>query len=325
MTLTARLLAPCVGVLAMMTVGCQVSPDVLESYGSGAVPAASADNTTVDSAPGDSALSNSAPLDSAPLVSASMRYGKRDHQTLLVFAPTQPGPGDGRAIVYFHAGGWVDGSAKDVSALFVHQLARGYTVVSVNYGLAPEFRFPMPIVEAKAAVRFVQQHAEALGIDPTNLTVAGSSAGGHIAAMVAFTPGEFEPSSGTTQVQSLVTLAGIFDIELLARSTSPWGQLLAAQFMGCKVHECAASDVRSASPNTFDGITSPAVYLGQGMADDLVVPEQAQSLHRRLPTAPDVVLDLVDCGNTPQHCGHTIDLGVDLDQFHRWLDAQTAS
>ncbi|HEX5445420.1 MAG TPA: alpha/beta hydrolase, partial [Pirellulales bacterium] len=90
-----------------------------------------------------------------------------------------------RALVYFHGGGWVIGSIETHDGL-CRMLANraACTVVSVEYRLAPEHKFPAAAEDAYAAVRWAAEHAEELGADATRLAVGGDSAGGNLAAVV---------------------------------------------------------------------------------------------------------------------------------------------
>jgi acetyl esterase len=89
-------------------------------------------------------------------------------------------------LVYFHGGGWVVGSVA-VSDPFCRAVANasGCAVVSVEYRLAPEDRYPAAADDAYAATRWSAEHASDLGIDPSRIAVGGSSAGGNLAAVVA--------------------------------------------------------------------------------------------------------------------------------------------
>lgn len=97
-------------------------------------------------------------------------------------------PGLGRtapALVYFHGGGFVVGSVAShdgVCRLFAEQ-AR-CAVISVEYRLAPEHRFPAAPEDALAAFRGVVARAGELGIDPRRVAVGGDSAGGNLSAVV---------------------------------------------------------------------------------------------------------------------------------------------
>lgn len=88
-------------------------------------------------------------------------------------------------LVYFHGGGWVVGSVA-LSDPFCRALANasGCAVVSVEYRLAPEDRFPAAADDAYAATRWSADHASDLGVDASRIAVGGSSAGGNLAAVV---------------------------------------------------------------------------------------------------------------------------------------------
>ena len=89
-------------------------------------------------------------------------------------------------VVYFHGGGWVIGdiATHDTTC---QRLAAGVpaVVVSVDYRLAPEHCFPAAVDDCDAATAWVSAHAAELGGDATRLAVAGDSAGGNLAAVVA--------------------------------------------------------------------------------------------------------------------------------------------
>ena len=101
-----------------------------------------------------------------------------------IYAPvgTAPFP----VLVYFHGGGWVIGNL-DTHDGICRSLANrvGCLVVSVDYRLAPEHRFPAAPEDCYAATRWLAEHAGSLGGDKGRIAVGGDSAGGNLAAVVA--------------------------------------------------------------------------------------------------------------------------------------------
>ncbi len=89
-------------------------------------------------------------------------------------------------LVYFHGGGWLMGDL-DTHDTLCRELANGSgcAVVSVDYRMGPEHRFPAAVDDTLAAVYWVKQHAAELGVDATRIAVGGDSAGGNLAAVVA--------------------------------------------------------------------------------------------------------------------------------------------
>lgn len=89
------------------------------------------------------------------------------------------------ALVFFHGGGWIGGSVYTVENFckLIAELADA-VVFNVDYSLAPEKPFPNGLNDNYYAVKHVYDHAEAYGIDPEKISVAGDSAGGNYAAAV---------------------------------------------------------------------------------------------------------------------------------------------
>jgi acetyl esterase len=100
-----------------------------------------------------------------------------------VFVPQATGPLP--ILVHYHGGGWVIGDV-DGSENLCRAMANltPCIVVSVEYRLAPEAKFPAGLEDCYAATRWVAEHGAELGGDPTRLAVGGESAGGNLAAAV---------------------------------------------------------------------------------------------------------------------------------------------
>ncbi len=89
------------------------------------------------------------------------------------------------AVAYFHGGGWVQGDLETHHGLCA-RLAKhaGALVVSVDYRLAPEHKFPAAVEDCVAAYRWVRARGRGVGADPARVAVAGDSAGGNLSAVV---------------------------------------------------------------------------------------------------------------------------------------------
>jgi acetyl esterase/lipase len=102
----------------------------------------------------------------------------------LYVPPEAPPPAP--LVVYYHGGGHVEGDLEthDPTCRFLAREA-GVRMLAVDYRLAPEHPFPAAVEDAVAAYRHAAAHAADLGADPARIAVAGDSAGGNLAAVVA--------------------------------------------------------------------------------------------------------------------------------------------
>ncbi|HKV20536.1 MAG TPA: alpha/beta hydrolase [Mycobacterium sp.] len=118
------------------------------------------------------------------------------------------------AVVFAHGGGFVlcDLDSHDG---FCRAMARhtGSVVVSVDYRLAPEHRAPAAVEDVFAAFRWVADHSDDLGVDPSRIVVAGDSAGGNLAAVTALMCREQGPPTPAGQVLIYPAIEPFFDTE----------------------------------------------------------------------------------------------------------------
>ena len=88
-------------------------------------------------------------------------------------------------IVWVHGGGFVSGSKDHISNYLKILAGKGYTVVGVDYSLAPRKTYPTPLRQVNAALDHLVKHAQALHVDASRFVLAGDSAGAQISAQIA--------------------------------------------------------------------------------------------------------------------------------------------
>jgi len=125
-------------------------------------------------------------------------------------------------IVNIHGGGWAIGDKKDPNSVYRSKFlaANGYVVASINYRLLPDAPIEEQIEDVMAAVIWMKENAEQFGADPYRVGVTGGSAGGHLAAMVAwasddpfFTPTGMQDPQFDSDVLAAVIFYGAVDLE----------------------------------------------------------------------------------------------------------------
>jgi acetyl esterase/lipase len=187
-------------------------------------------------------------------------------------------------IVWIHGGGWTGGTRDAKREISVcSDLARnGYVVMSIDYLLSEKKQavWPTNLWDCKTAVRWLRKNAEHLGVNPGNIGVAGGSAGGHLAAMVALTtPGDGldpqEPFGDVScAVKCCVDLYGIADI----------GTYHDATMLG-KTFAEAPELYRAASPVTYVRSNSVPILICHGTADTTVSVKQSELFAEKLKQA----------------------------------------
>jgi acetyl esterase/lipase len=143
----------------------------------------------------------------------NLRYGTAGRRNLLDLYRHRSHPAGAPTLVHVHAGGFFSGRKSREARPLLHRLAgQGWVCISANYRLRPAATFPEHLIDLKKVLAWVREHGAAYGANPNEIFVAGSSAGGHLAAMAALTPNdpEFQPGfeSADTSVAAAITLYG---------------------------------------------------------------------------------------------------------------------
>jgi acetyl esterase/lipase len=217
-------------------------------------------------------------------------YGEADGQLLkLDFAkPTVCRGQSVPVIVYIHGGGWRSGTKSGAFDLNVVKMGfqLGFGVASIDYRLAPKFRFPVQINDCKLAVRFLRANAADFGIDPARIGAAGGSAGGHLASLLALTD-ERDGLEGpglegvSSRILAAVDEFGPADLTDAASLTSSEGMSMLVDFLGCDPFVCR-DRAWAASPVAYVGADDPPILIIHGDKDTLVPFRQSEIFAERL-------------------------------------------
>lgn len=132
-----------------------------------------------------------------------LRYGEGPRQTLDYF-PAPAGSATPGLLVYIHGGYWQELSTAESAFLAPAWHAAGFAHAVVGYTLAPLATVPAIVAECRVALAWLHAHAEALGFDPAQVVIAGSSAGGYLAAACA--------DRSLVPVRGIVPVSGVFDV-----------------------------------------------------------------------------------------------------------------
>jgi acetyl esterase/lipase len=187
-------------------------------------------------------------------------------------------------IVWVHGGAFRTGSKESCPALPF--LQEGYAVASINYRLSQQAVFPAQIQDCKAAIRWLRAHAREHGIDPDRIGVWGSSAGGHLVALLgtAGTVKDFDTGENlgvSSRVQAVCDWFGPTDFTRMNKfpgtmdhdaPDSPESQLL-----GGPVQENRDKAAR-ANPITYVAKDNPPFLIMHGDKDPLVPLNQSELL-----------------------------------------------
>ena len=145
----------------------------------------------------------------------NISYGDAGKQNLLDVYRHRSHPSGCPTLVYLHGGAFRSGRKNNEARPLIYRLAsQGWVCISANYRLSPAATFPDHLIDVKKVIAWVREHGHEYGADPAVLFVAGSSAGGHLAALAALTPNDpaFQPGfeRADTSVTAAICLYGYY-------------------------------------------------------------------------------------------------------------------
>lgn len=214
--------------------------------------------------------------------------GKRG--LLDVYSPADGVPDGGAPVLLqVHGGGWTIGN-KDQQGipLMQHLAAKGWVCVAINYRLSPRSDWPAHVVDVKKAIAWTKANIAEHGGDPEYIAITGGSAGGHLVALAALTPGDaaYQPGfeDADTSVQVAVPHYGVYDF---AGST---GTRAAEQLRDLFLAPRVLKKRWSEDPEAFEDASpilritpdAPDFFVVHGAYDTLVPVSQARSFVEKL-------------------------------------------
>jgi acetyl esterase/lipase len=229
-------------------------------------------------------------------VHRDLAYGPHGERNKLDLYLPKDAKGPVPLIIWIHGGGWANGS-KGRGGPALALLPKGYAVASINYRLSGQAIFPAQIEDCKAAVRFLRANAKKYGLDPDHFGAWGSSAGGHLVALLGTSGGvkELEGKGGhpdvSSRVQAVCDWFGPTDLLKMNEQAGKGGRIdhdaprsPESRLLGGPLQK-RKEQARKANPITYVSKDDPPFLIMHGDKDPLVPIGQSELLQEALKKA----------------------------------------
>lgn len=189
-------------------------------------------------------------------------YGNNIKQKFDYYAPGS-GTSD-TLIIVVHGGAWTGGDKKFLAGVSGFFAGRGYSVVDMNYRLAPMYKYPAPLEDIATVINYVGNQSDEFGLsEGYQIVLLGHSAGAHLVSLYGLREAEF----GTKNVEIVVGLAGLYDFANgIVDSESDLGKFL------------GSASPAEASPASQIGEGESTKYLLIHGTDDSSIPSTQTTL-----------------------------------------------
>lgn len=225
-----------------------------------------------------------------PTVSFTLGTAYRDvtycnSQTLDLYVPARSAIRPLPLAVFVHEGSLLSGDKANLRPAFLDALASaGYAVASVNYRLAPQFKYPAQIEDVKCAIRYLRANAPTYGLNASEIFAFGTSAGGQLVALAALTGGHSAFDVGPylnqpSNVRAVVDMFGPANLTEGVYSPKDDFRIFGSNY--------SQSDLLRASPTHYVVANAPPILIIQGVDDTAVPKSQSQELYSDLIAAGD--------------------------------------
>lgn len=216
-----------------------------------------------------------------------IEYAKAGNHALLLDLYLPQTKADPPLLVWIHGGAWRAGSKSNMPLL---QLVKnGFAIASVDYRLSPVAKFPAQIHDIKAAIRFLRGSASKYGYNAQKIGILGSSAGGHLVALMGVTNGhsQLEGNLGnfdqeSSRVEAIVDYYGPTNFMTILTQSTPHGLSVRVPALQLLLGDDPTNKpilARLASPVFHVDANDPPLLIIHGDQDPQVPINQSHELH----------------------------------------------
>ena len=213
------------------------------------------------------------------LVQRDLSYAEGDPDARLdIYRSASAGQKQQPTIVWVHGGAFLAGDKDQISNYLKILAGHGYVTIGVNYTLAPQATYPMPVRQVAAALNFLNQNAERFGIDPNRFALAGDSAGAQIAAQMTAVISSLEyaarlgidPPLARDQLRGAILFCGFHDPAAISGGGAFGNFVTTAAWSYFGVKDISG-DPRAQHFSIVENVTPkfPPLFISAGNADPL--------------------------------------------------------
>lgn len=270
---------------------------------------------------------------------SGITYAERDQQPLLLDLYIPEGQSDpAPLVIWVHGGAWRAGSRSRVP--ITQLLEHGLAIASIDYRLSGDAPFPAQAHDINHAIDYLHLHAQALGLDPERFAIAGSSAGGHLAALIGVSQGidalsapkqrvrstnAERTSSQPPKLKAIVSFFGASNLQTILLQSTPHGlgvRIPALQLLLRGQPDQKSELARLASPVTHVDHNDPPLLLLHGDQDPQMPINQSHELEGAYnKVGGTVYFDVVHGG---AHGGNRFFTELQLDRVAKFIHASFA-